>query len=158
MSAGVDICLVSKSQQKRPSAPILGTSNAGGMNTSASVEPMPPDTGQASLLVSTTWNIGGHRVVETRGEVFGLTVRSRGLFQNIGAAIRSLFGGEIRFYTNLLETARQQAIDRMVEKAHARGANAVLSMRFDASQLSNFMTEVVAYGTAAVIEPGTQTI
>jgi len=119
---------------------------------------MPPDTGQASLLVSTTWNIGGHRVVETRGEVFDLTVRSRGLFQNIGAAIRSLFGGEIRFYTNLLETARQQAIDRMVEKAHARGANAVLSMRFDASQLSNFMTEVVAYGTAAVIEPGTQTI
>jgi uncharacterized protein YbjQ (UPF0145 family) len=99
------------------------------------------------------WNVGGHKVVETRGEVFGLTVRSRGLFQNIGAAIRSLFGGEIRFYTNLLEFSRQQAVDRMVEKAEALGANAVLSMRFDASELSNFMTKVVAYGTAAVVEP-----
>src|SRR5258708_30029421 len=104
------------------------------------------------MLVSTTWNVGGHRVVETRGEVFGLTVRSRGLFANIGAGIRSIFGGEIRFYTNLLETSRQQAVDRMVEKARALGANAVLSMRFDASQLSNFMTEVVAYGTAAGID------
>ena len=105
------------------------------------------------MLVSTTWNVGGHRVVETRGEVFGLTVRSRGLFANIGASLRSLFGGEIRFYTNLLEGARQQAVDRMVEKAKGMGANAILSMRFDASQLSSFMTEVVAYGTAAVIEP-----
>lgn len=105
------------------------------------------------MLVSTTWNVGGHRVVQTRGEVFGLTVRSRGLFANIGAAIRSLFGGEIRFYTNLLEVSRQQAVDRMVEKAQSLEANAVLSMRFDASQLSSFMTEVVAYGTAAVIEP-----
>jgi len=105
------------------------------------------------VLVSTTWNVGGHRVVETRGEVFGLTVRSRGLFANIGASIRSLFGGEIRFYTNLLEGARQQAVDRMVDKANGLGANAILSMRFDASQLSSFMTEVVAYGTAAVIAP-----
>jgi uncharacterized protein YbjQ (UPF0145 family) len=105
------------------------------------------------VLVSTTWNVGGHRVVETRGEVFGLTVRSRGLFANIGASLRSLFGGEIRFYTNLLEGARQQAVERMVEKANGLGANAILSMRFDASQLSSFMTEVVAYGTAAVIEP-----
>jgi len=105
------------------------------------------------VLVSTTWNVGGHRVVETRGEVFGLTVRSRGLFANIGASLRSLFGGEIRFYTNLLERARQQAVDRMVEKANGLGANAILSMRFDASQLSSFMTEVVAYGTAAVVEP-----
>jgi uncharacterized protein YbjQ (UPF0145 family) len=75
------------------------------------------------------------------------------LFANIGAAIRSLFGGEIRFYTNLLEVSRQQAVDRMVVRAQTLGANAVLSMRFDASQLSTFMTEVVAYGTAAVIEP-----
>jgi uncharacterized protein YbjQ (UPF0145 family) len=106
------------------------------------------------MLITTTWNVGGHRVVGTRGEVFGLTVRSRGLFQNIGAGIRSLFGGEIRFYTNLLEFSRQQAVDRMVEKAGAVGANAVLSMRFDASELSNFMTEVVSYGTAAVIDQG----
>jgi uncharacterized protein YbjQ (UPF0145 family) len=105
------------------------------------------------MLVATTWNVAGHRVVETRGEVFGLTVRSRGLFANIGASIRSLFGGEVRFYTNLLEAAREQAVARMVAKAELLGANAVLSMRFDASQLSSFMTEVVAYGTAAVITP-----
>jgi uncharacterized protein YbjQ (UPF0145 family) len=64
-----------------------------------------------------------------------------------------MFGGEVRFYTNLLERSRQEAIERMLTKARALGANAVLSMRFDASQLSTFMTEVVAYGTAAVIEP-----
>lgn len=105
------------------------------------------------MLVSTTWNVAGHRVVETRGEVFGLTVRSRSLFANIAAAIRALFGGEIRFYTNLLEDSRNQAIGRMIAKAEELGANAVLSMRFDASQLSGSMTEIVAYGTAAVIAP-----
>jgi uncharacterized protein YbjQ (UPF0145 family) len=114
----------------------------------------PEDNELPPLLVSTTWNVGGYQVTETLGEVFGLTVRSRSLFANIGAGIRSLFGGEIRFYTNLLETSRQEAVDRMIAKARLRGANAVLSMRFDASQLSSFMTEVVAYGTAAVIEPG----
>lgn len=128
------------------------------MITPDPVTPMPPDPGPAPILVSTTWNVGGHRVLETRGEVFGLTVRSRGLFQNIGAGLRSLFGGEIRFYTNLLEGARQQAVDRMVDRARGLGANAVLSMRFDASQISNFMTEVVAYGTAAVVERGEQPI
>ena len=121
-------------------------------NSIAAGTPLDEDSPR-SLIVSTTWNVGGHRVAQSLGEVFGLTVRSRGLFANIGAAIRSLFGGEIRFYTNLLETSRQQAVDRMVAKAESLGANAVLSMRFDASQLSNFMTEVVAYGTAAVIEP-----
>ena len=105
------------------------------------------------MLVSTTWNVAGHRVVETKGEVFGLVVRSRGLFANIGAAIRALFGGEIKFYTNLLETARGDAIDRMKARAEELGANAVLSMRFDASSISNFMTEIVAYGTAVRIEP-----
>ena len=106
------------------------------------------------MLVSTTWNIAGHRVVETRGEVFGLIVRSRSLPVNIAAAFRAMFGGEIKSYTNLLENARQTAIDRMVAKAEALGANAVLSMRFDASEFGGLMTEIVAYGTAAVIEPG----
>ena len=104
------------------------------------------------MIVATTWFVAGHHVVETKGEVFGLVVRSRGLFPNIWAAIRSLFGGEIGVYTNLLERSRQQAIDRMVEKAEALGANAVLTMRFDASTISSFMTEIVAYGTAAVVE------
>jgi uncharacterized protein YbjQ (UPF0145 family) len=105
------------------------------------------------MLVTTTWNVAGHRVVETKGEVFGLVVRSRSLLMNIGAAIRSLFGGEIKIYTELLEQSRQEAINRMIEQARSRGGNAVLSMRFDASQLSGYMTEIVAYGTAAVVEP-----
>jgi uncharacterized protein YbjQ (UPF0145 family) len=105
------------------------------------------------MLVSTTWNVADHRVVETKGEVFGLIVRTRSLPVNIAAMFRSMFGGEIKSYTNLLEQARQQAIDRMVVKAETLGANAVLSMRFDASEFGGLMTEIVAYGTAAVIEP-----
>ena len=105
------------------------------------------------MLVTTTWNVAGHDVVETKGEVFGLVVRSRSIFMNIAAMIRSLFGGEIKVYTQLLEQSRQQAVERMVEQAKIRGGNAVLSMRFDASQISSAMTEIVAYGTAAVIEP-----
>ena len=72
---------------------------------------------------------------------------------NIGAQLRALFGGEISVYTKLLEDSRQTAIERMVEHAQSKGANAVLSMRFDASGISNTMTEIVAYGTAAIIEP-----
>ena len=105
------------------------------------------------MLVTTTWNVAGHRIVETRGEVFGLTVRSRSIFANFAASIRALFGGEIRFYTNLLEDSRNQAISRMVARAEELGANAVLSMRFDASEISSSMSEIVAYGTAAVIVP-----
>lgn len=105
------------------------------------------------MLVSTTWNVADHRVLETKGEVFGLVVRTRSLPMNIVAAIRSLFGGEIRVYTELLEQSRQTAVDRMVAKAAALGANAVLSMRFDASSFGGTMTEIVAYGTAAVIAP-----
>ncbi len=105
------------------------------------------------LLVTTTWNVAGHRVVETKGEVFGLIVRTRSLPMNIVAGIRSLFGGEITVYTELLEQSRQEAVNRMVAKARARGANAVLSMRFDASAFGGVMTEIVAYGTAAVIAP-----
>jgi uncharacterized protein YbjQ (UPF0145 family) len=105
------------------------------------------------MLVTTTWNVAGHRVTETKGEVFGLVVRSRSVFMNIGAQLRALFGGEIKVYTDLLEQSRQQAVERMVEQARQMGANAVLSMRFDASAISNMMSEIVAYGTAAVIEP-----
>jgi uncharacterized protein YbjQ (UPF0145 family) len=109
--------------------------------------------GAPDILVSTTWNVAGHRVVETKGEVFGLVVRTRSLPMNIVAGFRAIFGGEIKTYTNLLYDARQQAVDRMVELARARGANAVLSMRFDASEFGGVMTEIVAYGTAAVIAP-----
>ncbi len=87
-----------------------------------------------------------------KGEVFGLVVRSRGLGGNIMAGIRSLVGGEIHEYTSMLEDARKQAIDRLVANATAMGANAVVMMRFDSSEIGQSMSEIVAFGTAAVIE------
>jgi uncharacterized protein YbjQ (UPF0145 family) len=105
------------------------------------------------MIVSTTPYVAGHRVVETKGMVFGLVVRSRGLGGNIMAGLRSIGGGEIREYTELLEDTRRQAIDRLIQNATVLGANAVISMRFDSTELAGTMSEIVAYGTAAVVEP-----
>lgn len=105
------------------------------------------------MIVTTTPFVAGHRVIESKGQVFGLVVRSRGLVGNLSAAIRSLAGGEITEYTELLEDTRRQALDRMVSNATLMGANAVISMRFDSSELNNSMSEIVAYGTAVTIEP-----
>jgi len=104
-------------------------------------------------MVATTPFLAGHRIVETKGQVYGLVVRSRGLGGNIAAGLRSLAGGEIKEYTQLLEDTRRQAIDRMVENATLMGADAVISMRFDSSEMGNTMTEIVAYGTAVTVEP-----
>jgi len=104
------------------------------------------------MIVSTTPFVAGHRVTETKGQAFGLVVRSRGLAGNISASLRSLVGGEIHEYTELLEDTRRQALDRLVSNASLMGANAVISMRFDSSELNNSMSEIVAYGTAVVIE------
>jgi uncharacterized protein YbjQ (UPF0145 family) len=103
------------------------------------------------MLISTAPFIAGWKVTETRGHVFGLVVRSRGLGGNIMAGLRSLGGGEIHEYTSLLEDARRQAIDRMVQNATMMGANAIISFRFDSSELANTMSEIVAYGTAVVV-------
>jgi uncharacterized protein YbjQ (UPF0145 family) len=105
------------------------------------------------MIVNTTPFVAGHRVVETRGMVFGLVVRSRGLGGNIMAGLRSIGGGEIHEYTSLLEDTRRQAIDRLVQNATLLGANAVISMRFDSSELAGTMSEIVAYGTAVVVVP-----
>ena len=104
------------------------------------------------MLVVTTENVPGYRVVDIRGQCFGVVVRSRGLGGNIMAGLRSLGGGEIVEYTRLVEDTRRHAIDRMVENARAMGANAVVMMRFDSSEMGQTMTEVVAYGTAAIVE------
>ena len=104
------------------------------------------------MIVATAPFVAGHRVIETKGHVYGLVVRSRGLGGNIAAAVRSLAGGEITEYTQLLEDTRRQAIDRMVQNATLMGANAVISMRFDSSEMGNTMTEIVAYGTAVTIQ------
>jgi len=100
------------------------------------------------VIVATTPFIAGHRITETKGQIFGLVVRSRGLSGNLLAGLRSLGGGEIKEYTSLLEDARRQALDRLVKNATTMGANAVVSMRFDSSEMGNTMTEIVAYGTA----------
>jgi uncharacterized protein YbjQ (UPF0145 family) len=104
------------------------------------------------MIVATTPFVAGHRVVETKGQAFGLVVRSRGFAGNLTAGLRSLVGGEIHEYTELLEDTRRQAIDRLVKNATLMGANAVLSMRFDSSELAGTMSEIVAYGTAVILE------
>ena len=105
------------------------------------------------MIVVTTEDVAGHRIVETKGQVFGLVVRSRGLGGNIMASLRSIAGGEITEYTSLLEDARRHATDRMVANAQAMGANAVVRMMFDSSEIGQTMSEIVAYGTAVVVEP-----
>jgi len=105
------------------------------------------------MIVTTTENIPGYRVLEMKGQVFGLVVRSRGIGGNVLAGLRSIVGGEIHEYTALLEHARRQAVDRLAENASAMGANAVVMMRFDSSEIAQTMSEIVAYGTAVFIEP-----
>ncbi len=116
-------------------------------------------TASRPMIVTTTENIPDTRVVKTIGQVFGLTVRSRSLGGNIAAALKSLAGGEIRSYVKLNEDSRRQALDRMVQNAAAMGANAVTMMRFDSTEMGRSMSEIVAYGTARVVEwlPGPST-
>lgn len=104
------------------------------------------------MIVVTTENVAGYRVKETKGQVFGVVVRSRGLTGNILAGLRSIVGGEITEYTELLEEARRHAVDRMVQNAGTMGANGIIMMRFDSSEIGQVMSEIVAYGTAVVLE------
>jgi uncharacterized protein YbjQ (UPF0145 family) len=104
------------------------------------------------MIVTTTENIAGHRVIESLGQVFGVVVRSRGLGGNIAAGLRSIFGGEIKEFTALIEDTRRHAIDRLVQNATLMGADAVVMMRFDSGSIGQVMNEVVAYGTAVRIE------
>ena len=104
------------------------------------------------MLIVTTENLAGHRVTEVKGQVFGVVVRSRGLAGNILAGLRYIIGGEITEYTQLLEEARRHAIDRTVKNAQLMGGNAVVMMRFDSSEMGQTMSEIVAYGTAVVVE------
>ena len=104
------------------------------------------------MLVVTTENVPGYRVREVKGQVFGVVVRSRGLGGNIMAGLRSIVGGEITEYTQLLEDSRRHAIDRMVENARLMGADAIVAVRFDSSEIGQQFTEIVAYGTAVNVE------
>ena len=105
------------------------------------------------MIIVTSEYVAGYKVTETKGQVFGLVVRSRGIGGNVMAGLRSIVGGEINEYTQMLEEARRHALDRLAHNATAMGANAILMMRFDSAEIGNTMSEIVAYGTAAVIEP-----
>ncbi|GGA46809.1 YbjQ family protein [Dyella nitratireducens] len=107
------------------------------------------------MLVVTTENVPGRQVVQVKGQVFGVVVRSRGIGGNVMAGLRSLVGGEIHEYTQMLEEARRHALDRLVENAKLMGANAVVMMRFDSAEIGQTMSEIVAYGTAVVLDPPT---
>jgi uncharacterized protein YbjQ (UPF0145 family) len=109
-------------------------------------------SGQLDIAVSTSFDVPGYRIVQYRGPCFGLVVRSMGVAKGIGASFRALAGGEVRQYTELLEDSRRHAMDRMVENARLVGGNAVIGMRFDSSEIGQQLTEIVAYGTAVVIE------
>jgi uncharacterized protein YbjQ (UPF0145 family) len=101
-----------------------------------------------AMLISTTNDLAGYEIVEVLGEVFGLTVRSRNVGSQIGASLKSILGGELKGLTKALQDSRQQVIDRMVEEARARGADAIVGMRFDTSEMGSNWTEICAYGTA----------
>src|ERR1700733_9778094 len=107
------------------------------------------------MLVVTTENVPGHQVVQVKGQVFGVVVRSRGIGGNMMAGIRSLVGGEIHEYTQMLEEASRHALYRLVSTAKMMGANAVVMMRFDSAEIGQTMSEIVAYGTAVVLDPPT---
>lgn len=106
------------------------------------------------MIVTTTDAVPGHRTVRLLGLARGTAIRSRHLGYNILAWFRSLFGGEIEDYTKVIAEAREQAYDRMVEDARAKGANAILAMRFCSIEVMSNAAEILAYGTAAVVEEG----
>ena len=103
------------------------------------------------MFVTTTNDLAGYRVVRHFGLVRGVTVRSRSIIGNIAGALHSLVGGNITVYTTLAETARQEAYDLLVQHARDVGANAILAMRYDANEISDGITEVLAYGTAVEV-------
>jgi uncharacterized protein YbjQ (UPF0145 family) len=103
--------------------------------------------------VTTAFGIDGYKIVSHLGIVRGITVRSRSVLGNIGASLQTILGGNITLYTELCEKAREEAFEIMLTHAAEVGANAVIGMRYDANEVMEGVTEVLAYGTAVVIEP-----
>lgn len=103
-------------------------------------------------MTSTTFTLTGYRIVQSLGVVRGVTVRSRSLFGTIGAKIETLFGGQIALLTTLCERARQDAFDILLAHAQHQGANAVVGVRYDATEIMSGVTEVLCYGTAVIVE------
>lgn len=105
------------------------------------------------LMASTTFGIDGHRVTQSLGVVRGITVRSRSIFGTIGGALQTLVGGNITLFTELCEKTREEAFDMMIRHAEEVGANAVIGVRYDATEVLDGVTEVLCYGTAVVVQP-----
>ena len=103
------------------------------------------------IIVSSNY-VPGFEILETKGFVYGLTVRSRGVGGQIGAGLRSVFGGEIKEYVQMMQESRNEALERCIEHAREMGANAIINMRYDANEVMNGVTEVLAYGTAVRVE------
>lgn len=103
-------------------------------------------------MTSTTFEIEGHKIIKNLGVVRGIVVRSRSIIGNIGAGIQSLFGGNITLYTKLCEQTREQAFQMMKDHAKEMGANAIIGVRYDATEIAAGITEVLCYGTAVVVK------
>ena len=100
------------------------------------------------MLIATTNELAGYEIEEVYGEVFGLTVRSRNAFSQLGAGLKSILGGELKGMTKALVDSRNEVIQRMTDEAETKGANAIVAMRFDTSEMGDMWTEICAYGTA----------
>jgi uncharacterized protein YbjQ (UPF0145 family) len=103
------------------------------------------------MLITTANDLPGYEITETLGEVFGLTVRSRNIGSQLGAGLKSIMGGELKGMTKALVDSREQVIERMVEEGAAKGADAIVAMRFDTSEMGGNWTEICAYGTAVKV-------
>ncbi len=106
----------------------------------------------SDVIIASSNHIPGFEILETMGFCYGLTVRSRGAGGQIGAGIRSMFGGEIKEYVRMMEESRDEALFRMINHAEKMGANAIISVRFDSNEVSSVMQEILAYGTAVVAQ------
>ena len=104
-------------------------------------------------MTTTAFELNGFRVVKTFGVVRGIIVRSRSIFGTIGAGLQTLVGGNISIFTDLCEQTRKDALDRMLQHAAGLGANAVIGLRYDATEIMQGVTEVLCYGTAVLVEP-----
>jgi uncharacterized protein YbjQ (UPF0145 family) len=119
------------------------------MNSTRSSVPL------AHNLVTTAFELSGHQIVSNLGLVRGIVVRSRSVVGTIGASLQTLVGGDITLFTNLCEDTRRDAFERMLQHAAELGANAVIGVRYDATEIMHGVTEVIAYGTAVVVTPNT---
>jgi uncharacterized protein YbjQ (UPF0145 family) len=121
---------------------------------SSAARPHPQATLVTNPMVTTALELPGHRIVRNLGVVRGVTVRSRSVVGNIGASLQTLFGGNISILTSLCEHTRAEAFDLMIQHAAELGANAIICARYDATEIMSGATEVLAYGTAVIVEPG----